>query len=941
MTDDFLRHELTSREERELVESIHSLRTPTTDDDLDPFFSPKSAQRNLPTSPIYPPQGLNDDDDDDNHWLPPGSMPRANSRPHASANEVEGARTVLTGLVEGLLARLKVDVEDVRVQIRLMGTADGDQPEVTFELRIAHVRYREESPSVPGASSAKTIRISSPKIVYRLVPAVARPRTPVPQPRSHSASSCSSSSSSEDDAQVSMKMSQAVFDLRESSIAGESVYASAQGGSFFEAPLSSPASENAPFSPPPPNSALEEGSKDQEEAAVEWRTLVSFGEEQLVLRLTSAPDTPALSSTSPSDPPSPRPLSPPLSLDLYVPPISILLLPSFLSPVLHTIVPSLSSSHSQHIARRPSPPPSPLQSPAQSRVDFSLRIKSILVIMFYHEEPMDPSLETQFWKHPTGGILGGGELDLWIDDVRTSYQTSPSPQSSPHIHSSRPSPLVSHPSHLLLTIRDIAVFEHLAQPSPAPAAALAAQPSAIQVPVLIFDSNLPLQYDLSRPDHFPEIEHLDWRGPSAGKTSRDRSWKVRVPRRTAFGTERIKDTRGALENVPVLRINSNEADGGGYWCLYASALSLPLTDDTFGHDTSGFGVDLSPMHLFLDLTLVERLLPSLRIVTRARQSTSLGTKNIDDDLTPPSSPHRQPAAIQRTFSTVLDDLESENLSSGSAALPTGGEPSALVSVRCPLVRAEVRCPAAAAAFNGEGIGDGSLVRSGILIMDIHQLDVKLGASLTSSSQQAARSASTSFASQTIPRATTASTPPPPHPSFSTEWHTAVLLFTRATENRAKTVLVVGLPPPSISSDPYEADPLLPRIQLLPSPSCRLEIRIPSVRTNLHKATVEGLVYFADDITQWLDGTFGDGSSPRLKDDIKLIGSRFFGPPPSSRGASSTIWPLEDDRLGGGGSAPRRPGATGAQQKVGGDTVLALEIFEGQWGASRENITDVD
>lgn len=71
-------------------------------------------------------------------------------------------------------------------------------------------------------------------------------------------------------------------------------------------------------------------------------------------------------------------------------------------------------------------------------------------------------------------------------------------------------------------------------------------------------------------------------------------------------------------------------------------------------------------------------------------------------------------------------------------------------------------------------------------------------------------------------------------------------------------------------------------------------KIPCVQAKIRQPTVEGLQFFADDMTHWLDGAFGDGSAPRPRDDLKMIGSRFFGSKASSSASSSGDYDEEDD-----------------------------------------------
>lgn len=85
-------------------------------------------------------------------------------------------------------------------------------------------------------------------------------------------------------------------------------------------------------------------------------------------------------------------------------------------------------------------------------------------------------------------------------------------------------------------------------------------------------------------------------------------------------------------------------------------------------------------------------------------------------------------------------------------------------------------------------------------------------------------------------------------------------------------------------------PLLPSVTIgkttSPTSTSLVTCRIPSIQAKVRQTTIEGLQFFADDITHWLDGAFGDGSAPKPRDDLKMIGSRFFGSKGSSSASSS-------------------------------------------------------
>lgn len=106
------------------------------------------------------------------------------------------------------------------------------------------------------------------------------------------------------------------------------------------------------------------------------------------------------------------------------------------------------------------------------------------------------------------------------------------------------------------------------------------------------------------------------------------------------------------------------------------------------------------------------------------------------------------------------------------------------------------------------------------------------------------------------------------------------------------------------SDPADMAPLRPSISLgsvahTPNTGTTSTItcRIPFIQAEVQQKTIEGLQFFADDITHWLDGAFGDGSAPRPRDDLKMIGSRFFGSKGSSSVSSSTTDDLEEVSAG--------------------------------------------
>lgn len=127
--------------------------------------------------------------------------------------------------------------------------------------------------------------------------------------------------------------------------------------------------------------------------------------------------------------------------------------------------------------------------------------------------------------------------------------------------------------------------------------------------------------------------------------------------------------------------------------------------------------------------------------------------------------------------------------------------------------------------------------------------------------------------------------------------TIAFIYAKLTSaSKSSAFLVLG----PLSPDPGDVDPvvLLPTVRLKISQSSEdfktstIMCQIPSVQAKIRQETIEGLQFFADDLTHWLDGAFGDGSRPKPRDELKMIGSRFFGSKASSSTSSSMF--DEDD-----------------------------------------------
>ena len=317
-------------------------------------------------------------------------------------------------------------------------------------------------------------------------------------------------------------------------------------------------------------------------------------------------------------------------------------------------------------------------------------------------------------------------------------------------------------------------------------------------------------------------------------------------------------------------------------------------------------VHVLPLHVFIDLALVDRLLSWLRSISPIDSATSTSARTArrrrDES---PATRFRDPG--------VLDSLDAE-YPSGSSGVEFAAALLPPIIVRVPFIRLEIRCPA---PTSGQGIGDGSFLRSGILSLDLRNGVARLKPA--ASGPQAKATAE-------------------PTASTEVEWQQLNLFFLRVGETRARAFVDVGLGPAADTHDSAtDGPPLLPDVQVfqstissprrgshsqqasssLSTEAQHLVCRLPSIQVDAHKATVEGLQYFVDDITQWLNGAFGDGSRPCPKEDIKLIGSRFFGARHSSFSSSSS----DDGRSSASG---------GLILGESSESLVTIEIADSAW-----------
>ncbi|WWD01656.1 hypothetical protein V866_008601 [Kwoniella sp. B9012] len=867
--DDFLHQELDAYEEAELDRSIRqSLVLNATDP-----FSNDEVPGSFPFGgPISP--GL------DGQPLPA---------------TVEST-TVLAGLVERILARLEFKIKNVNIQIRF----DDEHHGGVFEVRVAEIKYADESQiqtesteNDNSRTTIRSIRLSGVTVHMLPIPTVDSSQVssirPTFTPSSSRSSSISSTSTSSSGGEYQdMMMSQAVVDLRESTMSNLNSDASVYLSAISERPAASipVIPEKAISEEESSRSATPTPTTPVKPTYQNGRLLMSFGAEDIVLRMKT---TRPLSSV-PSDLSAIPHRLPSVDIQISIGTIASVILPdqaaTILAALQYATKPLPDGNSSIPSARQSSATQEGAQPQFTAHVQMKALYASIIYDMSASSDPHVIDNLSSFWVKPSTTFIPSGHLRLRLDTFEAHYATKgssarpqavsrPSRQSHPNTTRlprrsstiTRPGPP---PPTLTVTLQDASIFEYLASDT------TTGDPSDVPpggaFPVLLFDTNLPRQYEVApgvssssnslgsaqgkvtaamgTPPVFPEFDSVDWRNSGLQRKSggSEKQWKVKQK-----GKGILKGT-----HLPTAEINEGPV----------MSLKKELVPNTTA--TMSF----NPIHVFLDLSLVERLLPMLRSIAPAIRSTAEPVVEIQPfgvrSYHRPSEPLRQ-----RTTESIIDDLDAQASSYSTIQASSPNKP--LVDIKCPLVRLDIRCPA---PINRRGTwGDGGHLRSGIVTLDMHHLRARISAAKEQVDQSRRRAESGEDGTKVM-------------------WEKMILFLSRAPERKSSAFIVIG----PLAPDPTDINvsPLLPSIELRSSTSPTeskttfITCRIPSVQAKIKQQTIEGLQFFADDMTHWLDGAFGDGSAPKPRDDLKMIGSRFFGAPGSTRGSSSASSSTDDE-----------------------------------------------
>lgn len=616
----------------------------------------------------------------------PGAFGYDAARPSLSRRQSEeddaAEVTVLANLIDRILSRLSIRVGKITLRLVMAGE-EPEEEETIVELVIDSVVYAtdpaEAQTTVNLSTPRRIISIASPTIRIRM-PAPTRPGPGLRRSSSDSSASTNSSTTSSEDedstALDDLAMSQSVADLRTSFVSArsgvESMYASARSSRAAKPEVSNSRVYDQPQSPfvdPDKEDAVSE----QEDRFEHWQTVVSFGFDPLHVELGT-------SSSNINEDGSTRPRrAPELSIKADINgPLTVLLLPPQLKELLRVfdvlatspVAPGLPKSNAP-AGRKASPP-----------FSIATSLKTVNIV-FAYDVAATPTPEdlAVFWAHPSTASLSMNALRLRLDGIDALCTRSRGEQSV--IKSSVRSLTITETTQLGGELRTL--------------------------PVIVGDPNLDKQYELtgSAAGQLPTFDSADW---LLDRAMEGRGWRVKPRAKVRTGGLRSTSPTGLGPACPSISVSLQGSNSESQYIISVGSDRLA--------DISTASIELSPHQVFVDVGLVERLLPLVVMLAEFAGTdhavTSRRLRKSSDATTPHALSPRPATPLSPR--RILDDLSSE-------PKPTESEASAL-HVSCPMLRIALRCPPPRPAAGYDTDSMPSAVRSAIMVLDLHDVAVR-------------------------------------------------------------------------------------------------------------------------------------------------------------------------------------------------------------------------
>lgn len=764
-------------------------------------------------------------------------------------------RTLVESLVDRLLARLRISVNNTSIILRRESTS---VTPLDLEMKLGQVEVTSR-PDIPRpnaemdgppqrASVTRTITINDVSVWVTLSP-------PVPFGE-HDREGTDAPLSDEDyddedgEADEYMEMSQAIPDLRQSQMQQSTLSEGSTSASMYASALD----ENPPARP-------------KADSSPKRYKVFSIASDPIVLRLTESTNN--LSSESDGSERIEMRFDAVVgNIVGFLEPSTAGALFSFSEDVLRAMK---TLEDDEELPLGPAPP--------QQRWIFTLSCNvtvrgAHLLCAYEPSSTLDPQRlalfdqsMTNFWVRPARVHPSIGHLRLRMDSITGSWRITKGETES----------------HAALKVVDLGLFEHL---SPA---LIEETDLAPILPLAVFDFQLMHQYDSvapmktagrSRPEGQRRgqldaltIDAFDWRGASvAGEGSRsgpywkagygERGWKMRP-----------KHRRSASTSTTI--VEGEEANA----CIDVQT-SLGSAQESC--------VKLAPLHVFVDVSTVDRVLPLLRSLSKNARTDNMSGAQSDlaqsfETLHAPSSPLQQ-------FSGSLSLEHFDDVA-------TRSEKQSSLSVTCDLVRIELRVPLSVPrvglkrnkALRKKLLG--LEVRTGIVILDAQMVNLSIHG--MQSSEAGTDQPKIHHDLPSLSRGSRGQ-----EDGVITSIDQITLFYKGVSDTRASVFAILGMltseeGPPGAAANVELERPLPPRLVYSSKPAKLksrgtgeitgpegglVDFQLPALRVSLSKELLDGLELMADDLTLWSSGLGVDDNSETDNgtEALKILGSRFFG-----------------------------------------------------------------
>ncbi|SNX82554.1 related to APG2 - required for sporulation [Melanopsichium pennsylvanicum] len=822
--------------------------------------------------------------------------------------------SLIAKYVEALLTRLKVAIDNVQLHLH------SDSIDLSIQLSKANIHstntrteQQVQHSDAEASQTGVTPKTSNPQrrffsetvrtLEFQGLELWLQDKRKQSEP-DDSYSSSSSDYSFEGETSVRQErvqnMAQSTASLQESSA---SLYESAIGGSAFEEALQLPLDTAHNHLDKSPDNVLSASAK---------HLLFSLGQEPVLLTLKTIKERHELpASGSASRRTVQRLVGFSTSVDLQIGNAGAVLFIDHASLLMklarmfsdNKVAAKPSSSANQ---AKSSQSPIVLGSSVERKLELSCNVSSFNLIIAYDDSVLDERVQSSldaFWARPSRSHPDVGHVRLRCDKLSAMF----------HDEASRSKTNPSQPK-VKLTMHDLGLFEHL----PAALCEHCLLEASRTLPIFVLDHNL-VHSRISntqaakhhRHDYASStIDVFDWRYAvphsatdqhSSGFTD-DPPGSARAPR---FKTTDARAASSSSSPSPYYRA----AYGDRGWKLKSSTrhstssqgsgpeensagIVVSVYTPSRQKDQGRISASVAPIHFFIDVSLVTRLMPALRRFAAAqlaalRESECSGHEQSESTATLATSF----ATIHGSACALRDDL---------GTTPAFYQKSAYCfDISISLVRLDIRTPQVSydvAALVGRDLNSarksGLERRSGMLVLQVQALIVRSGLSETPTSSSGARFEH--FSADGMQRSNNDSVITA---QVSVESISAYLAL--PSESRALILaLIEAVYEDQSRPGPFSSSPahLLPRIQFSscaqvsqerhdePSRSNtpskdRCSIFIPSIKAELGKSQLDSLQYMADDLTQsanlWTSDDL-DESGTLDAEDLQILGSRFFG-----------------------------------------------------------------